>query len=289
MAKVFVKFPKTGLGNMMLVWAHAIVFARMNGLEVVTTSWWGFRWGALFRGEKRKRFYRNYFKETGFVKRNLCRWKLLFTEVIKDPDISELTSAEKKSNKIFLFQKMIRDGYLFRFLLNHQPLIKEELYKILNDQRKQELSKYPNPVIAVHIRRGDFKISNQTTPLSYFINAIKAIRESTKNVLPVTIFTDAENSELKEILELPEISVAKDKADVLDILLMSKSKILILSKDSTFSYWAAFLSDAFVIIPYNNCQEKIKNPYGNYVEIKWKENDLQSTENLKKSIQALNF
>ncbi len=284
MAKVYVKFPKTGLGNMMLVWAHALVFARINGLEIITSSWWGFRWGTLFRRERKKRFYRNYFKETSFVKRNLYRWKLFFTEVVKDPDISELTPEEKQSRKIFLFQKTIRENDLFKFLRDHQALIKEEIFKVLDDKKKEELNKYENPQISMHIRRGDFKIGNQTTPISYFTDIIHLIRKQTGNNFPVTIFTDGTRDEIKELLTLPQVNVAEDKADILDILLMSNSRILILSKDSTFSYWAAFLSDALVIMAYNDWQDQIKKTNEKYVEVRWKAHDPFSTNKLEQLV-----
>ena len=289
MAKVFVKFPKTGLGNMMLVWAHAIVFARINELEVVTSSWWGFRWGALLRGEKRKRLYRNYFKETNLVKRNLFRFKLLFIEVVKDPDISKLSIDEKTSNKIFLFQKIIRDDDLFKFLRDHQPFIKEELYKILNDQKKQELSKYPNPNIALHVRRGDFKMGNKITPLSHFIRAINIIRKVSGEILPVTIFTDATKNEISELLALQEVSLAAKNPDIIDLLLMSRSRFIVSSADSTFSYWAAFLSGAFVIIPFNDWQKKIKDPANHYVEIKWDASESKSSLQLEETLQKIDF
>lgn len=289
MAKVYVKFPKTGLGNMMLVWARAIVFARINGLEIITSSWWGFRWGTFFRGERKKRLYKNYFKETSLVKRNLYWWKLFFTEVVKNPEILEISPKEKKSNKIFLFQHATRENDLFKFLRDHQVLIKEELFKLLDDKKKEELSKYEIPVISVHVRRGDFKIGNQATSNSYFIDIITLIRKQTGNRIPITIFTDGTKDEMKELLTLPEVKIAEDKADILDILVMSKSKILILSQSSTFSYWAAFLSDALVIIPYNDWQKKIKDTHGNYEEIKWNISDSKSVAQLLMMLKKINY
>ncbi|MDP4285504.1 MAG: alpha-1,2-fucosyltransferase [Bacteroidota bacterium] len=289
MAKVFVKIPKTGLGNMLMVWAHALVFARMNGLEIVCSSWWGFRWGALVRGEKRRRLYRNYFKETDFVKRNLYQVKLLLGEVIKDPAIYQLSKEEKESGKIFLFQKTIRESDLFKLLRDHQALIREELYQLLNSNIRQELSKYEAPVIGVHIRRGDFKIGNQATPLSYFINTINLVRKNAMKDLPVTVFSDAHISELTDILGLPQVKMAEDKADILDILIMSKSRILILSKDSTFSYWAAFLSDALVIMKHDDWQSAIRQPGENYREIKWNDNQVESQRKVEKLISSFRF
>ncbi len=73
-------------------------------------------------------------------------------------------------------------------------------------------------MIGVHIRRGDFKMGNQTTPLSYFINTINLIRKNVAKELPVTVFSDAHNAEIADILELPGVKIAEDKPDILDIL-----------------------------------------------------------------------
>ena len=62
--------------------------------------------------------------------------------------------------------------------------------------------------------------------------------------------------------------MAEKSTDVVDILLMSKAPYIILSQSSTFSYWAAFLSDATVIRPKNDWQDRIKTDTGNYLEIK---------------------
>lgn len=285
MAKVYVKMPKTGLGNMLLVWANAIVFAKINGLEMITSSWWGFRWGAILRREKKKRLYKSYFNETPFYKRAWFKAKLLQGTVIKDPEITIIPKDEKKLDQIFFFEKAIRVSDLFGSIRNHHEFIEQQLFALLTSKRKEELKKYPVPVIGVHIRRGDFKMGNYITPLSYFIHVIKVIRECTGQSLPVTIFSDADKSELHDILQLSNITIAEDKADILDILLMSKSRFLILSKDSTFSYWAAFLSKALVIIHYEDWQNQIKFSDEYYAEIKWNDKDKQSLPGLESLIK----
>ena len=54
---------------------------------------------------------------------------------------------------------------------------------------------------------------------------------------------------------------------------MSKSKIIFLSQSSSFSYWAAFLSDSLVIMHSNDWQEKIcdEDHLNNYKELRWNE------------------
>ena len=289
MAKVYIKFPRTGLGNMLLVWANALIFAKVNDLEMVTGSWWGIRWGAIIRREQNKRFYRNYFTETPFVKRIIFKATTILYQRKKNPHFEILTDAQKSAKTLFLFDKTITDENLFFNLSPYRDLIKEALLRLITSQKKQQLLKYESPVIGVHIRRGDFKIAHQITPLSYFIEIIKSIREATDSVMPVTVFSDADKNELTDIFQLENVTLTDKKADILDILLMSQSEILVLSQSSTFSYWSAFLSDGLVIIPHDDWQTKIKDGGENYRELRWDGNDPDSKQTLMQLVTKINF
>ena len=271
---------------MLLVWAKGMVFAKINGLPLVTSSWWGLHWGALMRRETKTRLYLGYFKETSLGEKWFMKLQLLFYKIIREPEISALPE-DTGQRTIFLFNKVITNEDLFGELRDHQEMIAHELYGMLTSRMRSQLKSYSAPVIGVHIRRGDFKLGNQTTPLEYFINAIKLIRQTRNENLPVTIFTDADHSEISKILELPDIIIAEEKPDILDILLLSKSKIMVLSKGSTFGYWAAFLSGALVIRPHYDWQEKIKvtEAGGIYREVKWNHNDEVSNWLLKEEIK----
>jgi len=287
MPKVFVKFPKTGLGNLMLVWAKARVFAELNNLELITSSWWGFRWGAILRRETMNRLYRHYFMESPLLQRIQYKIRSGSRDVVFDPDVRKLNDTDYTADSLFVFQKVINDIDLFGSIREHRNFIKEEIYKLLHPKRKAELEETDFPVVAVHIRRGDFKIGHQETPLGYFIDLIHLIREHTETPFPVTIFSDAEMHELKDILALPAVSMAITKSDISDILTMSRSRILITSQSSTFSYWAAFLSEALVIIPEGDWQEKIRGNLDGAIELKWSRNNARSTERLIAAMKAI--
>lgn len=276
---VYVKFPKTGLGNMLLPWARGVVFARLNNFELVTSSWFDLRWGALFRREQRSRLYWRYFKETPIAKRLLVRFNLNFKKIVIEPTIEKLRGDLSCGNTIYLFNKIIADYDLFASLENYREMINDELHKLLHISKS--LEGFEKPVIGIHIRRGDFNLGSTLTPLSFFIEAIKLIRETSGKTWPVTVFTDAEVEELQSLLEMPAIKLAEKKADILDILLLSRSKILILSGSSTFSYWAGFLSNAFVVRPMNDWLKNIKtnsDETRDCFEMKWAPNDDTSTE-----------
>jgi hypothetical protein len=276
--KVYIKFPKTGLGNMMLVWARAVVFAHLNNLPIVTSSWWGFHWGALLRRENKSRFYLGYFTESSMCKQLLVKLQSKLLQVELDPPVALLSSYATRKSKIYVFNTVVTDNDLFGSLRNHEALIKSSLTNLLTAKMKLKLEQFEVPFIGVHIRRGDFKLGNQTTPLHYFIEIINTIRSAVLEDAPVTVFSDADESELQEILSIPNVKLAENKPDILDILLLSKSKYIVLSRSSTFGYWAAFLSNALVIRPFDDWQAMIKPNNQQYKEIKWEMNGGQSAE-----------
>ncbi|MFT3980966.1 MAG: alpha-1,2-fucosyltransferase [Ferruginibacter sp.] len=269
---VYILFPKTGLGNMLLVWANALVFAKKNQLPLVISGWWGFHWGAIVRREAKKRLYFGYFKETPLVTRVNYYLRSKITHCIYNP--SPVAAVQPiKQPALFVYNEVITHEHLFEVLEPHLGFIRQELYALLTDGMRAQLDDFPVSGMSVHIRRGDFKISNQATAISFFIKGINAARSAAGYSIPVTLFTDAEKEELAEVLSLGNILVAEKKADILDILLMSKSKILILSQSSTFSYWSAFLSEAFVILKHDDWQHRIRHDSGSYAEHRFNADD----------------
>ncbi len=290
-AAVYIRFPKTGLGNMLLVWARGAVFAHLNSLPYYTSSWWGIRWGALLRGERKKRLYRGYFKETSLSKKLWLSLGSRFGKVYAEPPAKQLMPGVIESHDLFVFNKVITDNDLFGGLRDHKDLIQKELYKILSPATKNALQKSNPPVIGIHIRRGDFKIANPITPNEFFIKGIQLARSTAGSNQPVTVFTDADESEIEDILALPEVYLADQNPDIVDILLLSKSKIMFLSQSSSFSYWAAFLSEAIVIRPAGDWQKKIKDDSSQpfYGEIRWDYTDGMSTNNFQKKLSEVNL
>lgn len=269
---------------MLLVWAKGCVFAHLNQLPLVTSSWWGFRWGTIKRNEKKKRFYWGYFNESSLIARSLTCINILFYEVIREPPVKQVEQGTG-NKKVFLFNSVITNQDLFGEIRPYRQLVKDKLYGMLTPLLQHELNNYPVTEIAVHIRRGDFKMGNPVTPESFFIDCIKQVRSVCGKEWEVTVFTDAENDEIQNVLALTGVSLAKPKPDILDILLMSKSKVIVLSQSSTFSYWAAFLSNAVVLKPANDWQNEIRSQEINAVtpEIRWIPGDQDCIQLLKRS------
>jgi len=245
--KVYVKFPKAGLGNKLLTWSRAYVFAELNGFELHTSSWFSLFWGAWFRRENRKRIYIGYFKRYGFITSSRYFFCRLFYKKIEEPVIEKLSTIPR--NTLYVFNKTYRTFDFFDEVRPNKTLVKQGLYNMLTPLVKTAYEKTEKPVIGMHVRRGDFKFSNTITPLGFFIEVLEEIRTQTGEALPVTVFTDADKEDLSALLNLSNVSLAQPNADIVDILLLASSKYLITSVSSTFSYWSAFLSDGIIIKP----------------------------------------
>ncbi len=53
---------------------------------------------------------------------------------------------------------------------------------------------------------------------------------------------------MAEVLSAPNVRRSGNNSDIVDLLLLSKSKVVITSRSSTFSYWSGFLADAPMIL-----------------------------------------
>ena len=270
---------------MLLVWAKGLVFGKLNDLPVQTSSWWGIHWGAWLRNENKKRIYHHYFRETAFVQWAIAAIELKTKKIIANPVLEKLAKDEA-GRHIFLFDKVIDDADLFGSVRAHRAYIRQHLFRELHPSKKTELANAVVPVISMHIRRGDFLIGNQATPLIYFMHAVERIRHFIPGHIPITIFTDAQPGEIDEILSLPGVKLADAHSDIVDLLLMSRSKLIVQSQSSTFSYWATFLSEAVAIMPKGDWQEQIRGKEYEFPEIKWQPGDADTEALLEQTLRA---
>ena len=271
--------PKYGLGNLLLIWAKARIFASKNNLDLVVSSWGFFRLGPWLRRENKKRIYTGYFKNSFSLNHLKSQYLSFLYPKVVISEIRKLTRDELAKDLIFEINSSILNEDLFGDIRENRELIKNELLKLVNPFLLKSITKYSDPVIGIHIRRGDFKHGNPITQNIYFINIIKAIRLICNYDVPATIFTDADESEILDILSLNSVSLAEKKEDILDILILSKSRILVLSRSSTFSYWAAFLSDNIIIRPQDDWQKKLRH-LNDFKEIIYNNEDTSALKEL---------
>lgn len=253
---VYPQLPKTGLGNMLLVWARAVLFAELNSFPVVTPNWGQIRVGPYLRGERDKRYYGNLFSNKNYISkiqlflRNLQKHYIYYNLAISQIDLSQLES-EGKGEYLFIFNKLPHWSEYFVDLKEYQPIIKQKLLEIIRPSVFNNICNYPAPEIGVHIRMGDFrvlkagddftKLGGVRTPMSWYARVIFEVRKIAKYDVPVTIFSDGHDHELSEILKLPKVFRSPFSSALSDMFTLSKSKLLITSSGSTFSSWASYL------------------------------------------------
>lgn len=111
--------------------------------------------------------------------------------------------------------------------------------------------KYRNS-ICCHVRFGDFKKSkndefsnNTRLPIKWYKDVIQQIRKKDKG-LEVFLFSDGNDTELKEILKLGNIKNETSTNPIEDILKLSSS-MCIIGSYSSFSFWGAFFSKGICI------------------------------------------
>lgn len=252
---VYAMLPRGGLGNKLIVWARALVFSKKYGLKLYVSGWSELKIGPYLRGERVKRNYKGYFREVN--RPNILNkfFLLNFYPVILDPDIEEYTPDCK--SKVYLFKTLPSQESYFKGLRGHEKEIKAAFEDILGRDCLRALESTKLPIVGVHVRRGDFRepaagqilgaSDNLRIPITYYVDAINYLRRYTNKDLPVTVFTDGYEHEVRELLDLPNTSIAEINMDLVDLILLSKAKYIITSLGSTFSYWASFLSNAHII------------------------------------------
>jgi Glycosyl transferase family 11 len=258
---VICKLPKAGLGNQLFPIMKAFVFGRLNNLEVIVTGYHWLKLGPYLRKEKTKRRYYGYFNfQKTWIGEQFDKRKIKKSEkrgVVLEPplQVMELSAIENES---FEFSEPPSYRDFFAGLNLNRSLTKEIFWELLNDSIKKKLENEKSPCIGVHIRMGDYPnlkpgedfrhVGQVRTPEKYFIDVIQNIREVHGSSLPVTIFTDGFRNEFEHLFTLENISMSQGNPDIVDMVLLSRSEIIVTAKGSTFSYWAGFLSDVPVIL-----------------------------------------
>jgi hypothetical protein len=243
--------PRAGLGNKMFSWASGAIFAKVNNAKHEVYGLTRIHLGPWYRNEKSKRLYRNLFTNERF-------FKPFFLNLNKVNYVGQSNCNQiVNSSGYYIFNEIPHWSNYFETIKNHRPFLLKYLDETLNPLIKKKVKQLSSPEIAVHIRLGDFKDANTKnqfelnggirTPIDYFINTIHRIRSFCGYNIPVTIFTDGSAVEIKELFNLENITMAEANADMVQLLHMSKSKLIILSATSTYGKWAGFLSDAIII------------------------------------------
>jgi hypothetical protein len=248
---VVARLPRAGLGNMLSVWAKAFAFARLNTLPLFTSSWVQPRIGPILRRETTFRFY------WGVFRRPLLSSVAVAISKASRPVVEPPVSVVARPSGPYVFNVQTSHFDFFGPFREHRDAINEALNGMLRPRYARALARSKRNRIAVHVRCGDFqplkpseefgKQSLVRAPIEYFTSRIAGIRKIAGCDIPVSLFSDGRDDELKEILRMPNVTRIKTPSDPTDMLSIANSDIILSSPSSTFGYWAAFLSEAAVL------------------------------------------
>jgi hypothetical protein len=131
----------------------------------------------------------------------------------------------------------------------------KQKYSVTNNQTK---------TVAVHIRRGNLTASNALYKLFFVSDKwyLQKLKLFSKSEYTFICFTDSiDKNDLRNFSEYNFIVYGKELDPLEAIIRLSTFKYLVLSK-STFSFWAAALSEAKIIIsPFENDSDHAHRPF----------------------------
>ena len=223
-----VRLGGAGLGNILFPWAYALVYAKKHNCKRIQTTWKNLKIGTFLRKERDKRMYFDLFTERDGISGFKKFWLLNF------------------SNKVKYFKGM---DEMFSPFKNEQAYVKQELLKIVTPFHLEKANGFNINSIGVHIRMGDFEDPEKEQllrdgawsyrlPMKWYLSIVKKLRAQTN--LPIYVFSDANNEDLIDILQLENCKRAYLGSAISDMIALSKCKVLV-SSASTFSMWASFL------------------------------------------------
>jgi hypothetical protein len=254
----YADLPSAGLGNKMLVWARAVAFARQNPMSLFVTGWEQIKLGPLLRRERSARLYFGYFDDPcavdplgGLILRRAERRCV-------EPEIAALPPlAAGEPVTAYVFREVPHWSDYFAGIREHCGQVRAAFHAIVKPEHRREVSRRPAPFIGVHVRLGDFralrpgedfaKVGQVRAPLSYFRSRIEGIRRVYGGTAPVTLFSDGRDEDLAELLALPEVRRSTGPSDLVDLLLLARSRAIVVAPGSSFGQWAGFLADAPVL------------------------------------------
>jgi hypothetical protein len=249
----FFRLLGSGLGNLLFPWARSIVLARKYNFQPIWPTWFQIKLRHLLKYKIDKRLYYNLFiPSSNYV----VNRKKLYT-LLKLPHITEqkfIQGNYSHEDGVIIFEGL---GNYFQNILESHVLVKEELLKIIREKHKNGLFFDFRDSLSVHIRLGDFSTpkdpeylknweNHHRLPMVWYLSTINKIRKSLGKQLNIYLFSDGQNSELSELLALPNCYRLNFGSSIGDIIALANANILITS-GSTFSMWASYLGRMPVI------------------------------------------
>ena len=240
-----------GLGNKLFPWSRAIVIAEKFNYDLIDPIWLSPRGAGITRGGinyakalgkiwlfknfKNRDNDISFFKNFDFKK---------YQRVNNLDDAIKFMHKERKVNLKFTWNTC----HNFEDLYDYRTLILENLFMITRKKSMAVIDKYNNEkFIGLNIRTGKDFINKGSgrkgyflTDIDWFVSALVNSRKMLGNI-PALVISDGGPRDLEKILKLPDVSLLKSTNAIEDLLILTKSEVLLGSGNSSFSAWASFL------------------------------------------------
>jgi hypothetical protein len=218
-------------------------------------TWNNFSIGAIIRKQKDFRNYSDIFNADSSYVNNFKKLRLLiFNKKVLEENIID---HDFKSNDVLMVKGLKN---FFNDLYDANNLIYENLLKITNKKNLQGLNFNYENSITLHVRRSDFNgltAATEITDDQWFVRIINLLRKKLNQELKVYIFSDVKNHQIQNLLSLTNVYRLDYKTSVADLLSMTKSKIFVGSKHSTFSHWVSYLGQMPTVWPHGCLVNKV--------------------------------
>lgn len=246
---------RTGLGNMLFPWARAEVFRWRHGVGMLAPRWTQPKIGPLLRGEKDLRYYTGLFRSAGYVRGVRRAWVLARgRRVAQEAAEAFMASAASRGGGTSVVVFKGWEGW-FAGLEAHRELVSRRLHEILSPRVRRMLEADdgggPGGVIAAHVRRGDKRTlpyraafagdAGTTIADEWYIGAIESVRAALGEAMPVRVYSDAKEGQIDAILRLRGVTRSPDAPSIVDIVRMSRARVLLTTAGSSFSAWSFYL------------------------------------------------
>jgi hypothetical protein len=229
-----------GLGNRLWPWSRCKIFTRDNNAKMLAPSWFHFRTAPFRMGgidyDKSLRkilLYKNFIsaneiKGCGKFKIKLLKAKISEKELLDD----------NTKNKIVVFE-----GYsdFFGGLIGHNDFLFNELLTITNARDRLLYDNYPPYDLALNIRCGnDFP---HKSPISWYVSILMELKKIRPRIV-CKIISDGKEKDVKSLTKIEGVELVHSRSAILDLLILTKAKLIIGSGGSSFTAWGSFLSGA---------------------------------------------
>ena len=251
---VFASLPSAGLGNRLFPWARARVYSELHGLPMLQTRWWQVKLGPWLRREKDSRLYLSQFQslagEVGGIRRICLLAKQNFLEEPKD--------LAKPPEKVGIV-RFTGWGDYFTRLENYADIVRRDIHSAVHPHCRKQIIAHSGdlPEIGFHVRRGDFRVANTNsqfrnegglqTPMEWYSRILREIRNAAGRDVPAFVVSDGSDEDLRPLLEAKSVRRIDTGSAIGDLVILSKSKLLVGAGGSSFSAWGAFLGNTPVL------------------------------------------